>query len=319
MEDFCVDASIVFQNPKFVAGALRSSSLFEEPGWLWLCTDCKKKKVDPCLHTESDRQSRTCTESHTKHLLAELSVTTEHTPLAGTTHIHATDMPQKSAPKLKGRRVWTVSSKAEPLPRGSVAQQNMTKLATIATRSTATRTAIFRSDRSSMQQWRSIQGKYWLELQRLQHSIQPHPSAGPSSSGTAPGLSPLCKVEMATSSTPISPHRHAFRLRAPVQRRTSPAKQRQRTTRKRTRRNQRRTRNEESSSLDAVDMRRKRPRSYKWSQFSCLTHLQIDTSLHFHITTLNAHGLTFNRTCHRERAHIHLTIPQLPAQTWILS
>ena len=92
--------------------------------------------------------------------------------------------------------MWTVSSKGESkseneapaatrltkrtkdeetrsvLPRGSVIQQNMTKLASIATRSTATQTTNSVTDGSSLQQWRSIQGKYWLELQRLQHSIQ---------------------------------------------------------------------------------------------------------------------------------------------------
>ena len=55
------------------------------------------------------------------------------------------------------------------LPRGSVIQQNLTKLASIATRSTANQTTNSVTDRSSLQQWRSVQGKYWLELQRLQH------------------------------------------------------------------------------------------------------------------------------------------------------
>ena len=48
----------------------------------------------------------------------------------------------------------------------------MTKLASIATRSAATETTNSITDGSSLQQWRSIQGKHWLELQRLQHSIQ---------------------------------------------------------------------------------------------------------------------------------------------------
>ena len=78
------------------------------------------------------------------------------------------------------------------VPRGSVIQQNITKLASIATRSTAasdesslwgwlataatqstaTQTPAPETDERSLQQWRSAQGKYWLELERLQHSIQ---------------------------------------------------------------------------------------------------------------------------------------------------
>ena len=53
---------------------------------------------------------------------------------------------------------------------------------------------------------------------------------------------------------------------------------------------------EESSSVDEVDARRKRRRSCRKSHCSCLTHLQSDTSLHFHITALGAHGLCSNGT-----------------------
>ena len=43
------------------------------------------------------------------------------------------------------------------------------------------------------------------------------------------------------------------------------------------------------------------------SQDSCLTHLQSDTSLHFHIATLSAHGKCSNGVWYRERVHVHLT------------
>ena len=99
-------------------------------------------------------------------------------------------MPAKHAKDEEARSV---------LPRGSVIQQNTTKLASIATRSTVAQTANPVSDGSSLlqrltstatkltetsdpvadgrslQQWPSIQGKYWLELQRVQHSIPTDP------------------------------------------------------------------------------------------------------------------------------------------------
>ena len=65
---------------------------------------------------------------------------------------------------------------------------------------------------------------------------------------------------------------------------------------------------EESSSVDEVDARRKRPPSYRTSQCSYLTHLQSDTPLHFPITTLSTNGLRSNGVWYRERAHFHLTI-----------
>ena len=83
---------------------------------------------------------------------------------------------------------------------------------------------------------------------------------------------------------------------------------------KRTRRNQRRRRRSEkraccdtigeSSSVD--DARRKRPRSNRKSQYSCLTHLQSDTSLHFHITTSQCARFVLQWVWYRER--VHLTI-----------
>ena len=98
-------------------------------------------------------------------------------------------MPAKHAKVEEARSV---------LPRGLVIQQNITKLGSITTHSIAAQTVDPASDESSrvglagdrgnqihshlnvgcvadersLQQWRSIQRKYWLELQRLQHSIQ---------------------------------------------------------------------------------------------------------------------------------------------------
>ena len=121
--------------------------------------------------------------------------------IAGTFFIVTlTDMLRKSVPGSGGRtpayrqsqqkRSQKVKTKRQPAPstrftkrtndeetrsvppRGSVIQQNMTKLASIATRSTATQTTHSVTDGRSLQQSRSIQGKYWLDLQRLQHSVQ---------------------------------------------------------------------------------------------------------------------------------------------------
>ena len=117
--------------------------------------------------------------------------------------------------RKKEAREWTVLPKEEPSSGNSkpakhakeesaqcsraVIQQNITKLASIAarstaaqtvnplsggssllrwltsmaTKSTATQTADPVEDGRSLQHWRSIQWKYWLELQRgVQHSIQ---------------------------------------------------------------------------------------------------------------------------------------------------
>ena len=88
--------------------------------------------------------------------------------------------------------------------------------------------------------------------------------------------------------------------------------------RKRRCRNQRRRRRcekracsdtiEESSSVDEVDVWRKRSWCYKESSCFRLTHFQSDTSLHLHITTLRAHGLCSNEVWYPERASVHLTI-----------
>ena len=111
-------------------------------------------------------------------------------------------------------------------------------------------------------------------------------------------LNRSCSVEMATSSARLSLRRPAVRLRAPVQRRRhgGPAPQ-QGGSNEPQRKGRAETSGEggglskrscsdtigESSSVD--DARRKRPRSNRKSQYSCLTHLQSDTSLHFHIAT----------------------------------
>ena len=116
----------------------------------------------------------------------------------------------------------------------------MTKLASIATRSTATQTQNSVTDGRSLLQWRSTQGKYWLELQRLQHSIQRTLEQTRDPSRKLPALSPTvvleqqrdrirficldmhslnksCCVEKATSSAELAPRRPAVRLRALVQ------------------------------------------------------------------------------------------------------
>ena len=151
----------------------------------------------------------------------------------------------------------------------------MTKLASIATRSTATQTTHSVTDGSSLQQWRSTQGKYWLELRGLQHSIQQILTQTRNPSRKLPARTPTavleqrrdrirsisldmnafsksCSVEMATSSAPQS------RLRAPVQRHhhggpASAERRKQRTIKKRTRRNQRRRRRCEGGEKPVAD------------------------------------------------------------------
>ena len=107
-----------------------------------------------------------------------------------------------------------------------------------------------------------FRNKYWVELQRLQHSIQhtleqtPDPCRKCTArSATAVleqqrerigsisqdmlALQRSCCVEMATSGAPLAPRRSAVRLRAAERRKTRPQKRR--------RRNQRRRRSEKTS------------------------------------------------------------------------
>ena len=110
-------------------------------------------------------------------------------------------------------------------------------LTSTATKSRVTETSNPAADGRSLQQWRSIQGKYWLELQRVQHSIQQtlehsrDPSRRPTACSPIAVLEQLrdrirsvsqdmhalnrsvC-VEMATSSAPQASGRAAVRLRA---------------------------------------------------------------------------------------------------------
>ena len=77
---------------------------------------------------------------------------------------HEAPVPSKKVPR------WTKDEETTPTPetrsvflKGSVIQQNMTNLASIGTRSTATPTTNSMTDEGSSQQLRSIQGKYWLK------------------------------------------------------------------------------------------------------------------------------------------------------------
>ena len=144
-------------------------------------------------------------------------------------------------------------------------------------------------------------GKYWLELQRLQHSIQQtlEQTRDPSRKFRSPtvvleqlrdrirsvsldmhAFNRSCCVETATSSAQLAPRRPAVRLHAPEQRhrhggRASAKRRNSRTTTNKTRRTQRRRKRsdkqaccdtiEESSLVVEVDARRKRPRYYKES------------------------------------------------------
>ena len=97
--------------------------------------------------------------------------------------------------------------------------------------------------------------------------------------------------------------------RLPAERRKSrTAKKRTRRTRRRSRRSEKRACGdtiEESSSVDEVDARRKRPWYYKESPYSRLTHLRSDFSLHHHVTPLRAHSLSSNEMWYQERVAVH--------------
>ena len=88
-------------------------------------------------------------------------------------------------------------------------------------------------------------------------------------------------------------------------------KRRPRTQRRRRRKSEKRACSdtiEESSSADEVDARRKRARYSKESQPFCLTHIQLGTSLHLHITTVITHGRCSNDVWYHERASVHFTV-----------
>ena len=162
------------------------------------------------------------------------------------------------------------------LLRGSVIQQNMTGLASIETRSRGLQTAALPTTRSadtqttdftthkgSLQRWRSIEGKYWLELQRCQHRVKQIIVQTRDPNGKLPDRAPIAaleelrdriksislnmnslkqKLQCGSGSwlRPQSPSRPAGRLRAPTDHHhhcepASAEKRRHRTAKKKTR------------------------------------------------------------------------------------
>ena len=89
----------------------------------------------------------------------------------------------KTVFERRKRSASPVRKTSEKVPRRTMIQQNMTRRrprpvtgapnsSSSTNRSAATQTTNSATDKGLLQQWRSIQGKYWLELHRLQHRIQ---------------------------------------------------------------------------------------------------------------------------------------------------
>ena len=206
--------------------------------------------------------------------------------------------------------VWTVLSKEEPkseneapapssrltkntkgeetrsvLPRGSVIQQNMTKLASIATRSTANQTPNSVTDGRSLQQWRSTQ-----ENTGSSFRVFSEQTCDPSRK--LPSRSPTVVLEQLRDRIrSISADMHALNKSCSVelanQQRASVATQTSRQT---------------SCSCALPPSPQKGGSALRFHEeypYSRLTHLQSETSLHLHIT---------NEVWHQERAFVHLTI-----------
>ena len=208
--------------------------------------------------------------------------------------------------------------KRSVLPRGSVLQQNVTKLAAIVTRSiavqtedpacggislwdwltptavtsTATQTTDPAADGRSLHRWPSIQGQYWLELQKVQHDIQ-HTLEKCRDPGRKPrACSPTAMLEQTKERIRnISQDMHILSkscgkelVRSSLARARRPApKKRRRAQRKRVRPFKQAcsdTIEETISSTDAAVAQRKRPRFDKGSSPCPITHTMTDTSLH---------------------------------------
>ena len=277
----------------------------------------QKSRENPCRDSEGSRKEKT--KRHRKKATKVCKEELDHSSLSGSwVFVPRRTKDEETTPTPETRSV---------LPRGLVIQQNMTKLASIETR--------------PLQQCWSIQGKYWLELQRLQHHIQqiivqtldPNrklPDRAPiaaleelrdrinSISLDTNALNSSCTVAKQTSreasSSCVAPPSRWFCLR-----REAETRQHQ-WTRRRSEKRACSDNVEESSSVEEVDARRKHNRSFRKSQYSYLTHLQSDTSLRSHITTPSTHGLCSNGgVAPRARSLPLHHLPQLRAQTWGLS
>ena len=223
----------------------------------------------------------------------------------------ACSMPAKSAGSEDKRSV---------LPRGSVLQQNVTKLSAIAACSVAVQRRALpvglgtMDDGRSLRRWRSVQGQYWVELQKVQHNIQ-HTLNKRRDSGRPPSAhSPTVMLEQmkerihniaedmkilrtgaAGKSQCVPPLRGRGRPRPP--------KKKRRAQRKRVRRAQQAcsdTIEETISSTDEAVAQRKRARFYKRSSLVPSYTPLTDTSFHLHITIFHSYNSFSHRPMHHE-------------------
>ena len=171
-------------------------------------------------------------------------------------------------------------------------------------------------DGRSLQQWRSIQGKYWLELQKVQHSIQQTLEQYQDPGREPRGPSPTAMEQMKDRIRSNSQDEHILNgscgeemVRSSLTRaRRSARKKRRRAQRKRVRPVKQAcsdTNEETSSSTDEAVSQRKRARFYKESSPCPIIHIRTDTSLHLHVTTFRFHDSSSHGTWHHERAIIH--------------
>ena len=236
------------------------------------------------------------------------------------------------------------------LPRGSMLQQIVTNLATLATRSvavqtedpacgaislwdwlmpttvtsTATQTSEHGVDGRSLQQWRSSQEKCWLKLQKVQHSIRQtleqcrdvgrKPRARPPTAMLEQMKDRVRSISQDTHLLSRSCGEEMVRYSLTRARRPAPKKSRraQRKTVRPVNQACSDTTEETSSSTDEAVVQRKRAQFYKETSPCPIIHIRTDTSLHLHITTFRFHDSSSHGTW---LATIHLfRHPQAPAQ-----
>ena len=174
--------------------------------------------------------------------------------------------------------------------------------------STATQTTDPAADGRSLHQWRSIQEKYWLELQKAQHSIQ-HTVEQCRNPGRKPrACSPTAMLEqMKERFRNISQDVHILNrsfgeelVRSSLTRaRRSAPNKRRRAQRKRVRPVKQAcsdTIEETTSSADEAVAQRKRARFYEGSSPCPIIQTRTNTSLHLHITTFRFHDTSSHGT-----------------------
>ena len=198
------------------------------------------------------------------------------------------------------------------------------------TTSTTTTTATQTSAPEALQQWRTTQGKYWLELHRLWRRIQRTldqirdpilEQLRDRIQAIALDMSALNQSCNVDSNTPRAPQglpdqRSAVVLPCRYSKRRHSARRRSGVAGLRDERGDltnghaaSSTIEESSSSADRVNSQRKRARCCKEpTPPSSLMHIQTATSLHLHIATFRSHDSSFHSTVHYEWATFHCSV-----------